>query len=572
MPHLVWVVDTLCPPGCTAQQQPKHALSDGRRHGSGDRPPGGDLLALLALRGDLLALRGCGVVSWTRMSSELTNLANGSPSPAPESAAPDRTFRLVLYDALASEAMATLTTGVFLAGYAVELGASNAAIGVLAAVPFAVQFLQLPAVALVERLRKRRAIATWAAGIGRSLLIAAAAAPFLGARAGIIALIVSVALYQAMAAIAGCAWNSWMRDLVPENQYGRFFGRRAAATTAVATALALVCGLLIDAWKRVAPGHALLAYSAVFIISAALGLFGVWLLSITPEQPMAPSAGRTPIPSLLAAPFRDANFRRLMVFLSSWNFAANLAAPFFAVYMLKTLGYSLTLVIVLTTASQLSNLAALGLWGSLIDRFSNRAVLEISAPLFLVCTLAWTFTGIHWVQQVTLYLLFAIHALMGVATAGVALASGNIAMKLSPAGQATGFLAASSVVSATCAAIAPVLGGLCADFFAAHELTLAFTWKGDVNEVTVQVLNFHSWTFLFGLAFVVGLYSLHRLSFVQETAGTANPLQVRDLLLEARRSIHSLSSAAGLLRVVRLPPRFGAPRSVERPSISPGPE
>ena len=68
----------------------------------------------------------------------------------------DRTFRLVLYDALASEAMGTLTTGVFLAGFAVELGASNVAIGVLAAVPFAVQFLQLPAVALVERLRSRR--------------------------------------------------------------------------------------------------------------------------------------------------------------------------------------------------------------------------------------------------------------------------------------------------------------------------------------------------------------------------------------------------------------------------------
>ncbi len=495
------------------------------------------------------------------MSSELTTLANGNPAQVPEQAVADRTFRLVLYDALASEAMATLTTGVFLAGYAVELGASNAAIGMLAAVPFAVQFLQLPAVALVERLRKRRAIATWAAGIGRSLLIAAAAAPFLGSRVGIIVLIVSVALYQAMAAIAGCAWNSWMRDLVPENEYGRFFGRRAAATTAVATALALVCGLLIDTWKRAAPGHSLLAYSAVFIVSAALGLFGVWLLSITPEQPMPPPAKRTRILSLLAAPFRDPNFRRLMVFLSSWNFAANLAAPFFAVYLLKTLGYSMTMVVVLTTASQLSNLAALGLWGSLIDRFSNRAVLEISAPLFLICTLAWTFTGIAWMQPVTLYLLFAIHILMGIATAGVALASGNIAMKLSPAGQATGFLAASSVVSASCAAIAPVIGGLCADFFAAHQLTLAFTWKGDAHDVTVQVLDFHSWTFLFGLAFVVGLYSLHRLSFVEETAGTANPLQVRDLLLEARRSIHSMSSAAGLLRVVRLPPWRGAPRS-----------
>ena len=118
------------------------------------------------------------------MSSELTILAKGDPAPLPDQAVSNRTFRLVLYDALASEAMATLTTGVFLAGYAVELGASNAAIGMLAAVPFAVQFLQLPAVALVERLRKRRAIATWAAGFGRSLLIAAAAAPFLGSTGG----------------------------------------------------------------------------------------------------------------------------------------------------------------------------------------------------------------------------------------------------------------------------------------------------------------------------------------------------------------------------------------------------
>jgi len=70
----------------------------------------------------------------------------------------------------------------------------------------------------------------------------------------------------------------------------------------------------------------------------------------------------------------------MMIFLASWNFAANLAAPFFVVYMLKTIGYSMTTIIVLTTASQLSNLLALGLWGSLIDRFSNKAVLGVAAP------------------------------------------------------------------------------------------------------------------------------------------------------------------------------------------------
>lgn len=473
----------------------------------------------------------------------------------------DRTFRLVLYDALASEAMGTLTTGVFLAGFLVDLGASNVAIGVLAAVPFAVQFLQLPAVVLVERLRTRRAICTWAAAIGRSFLLLAALAPFLPGKAGIALLIGAVALNQALAAIAGCSWNSWMRDLVPETEFGRFFGRRAAATTALATVLALVCGLLIDRWKALLPGHPAYVYSCMFVASAAIGFYGVWLLSITPDQPMPPATQRTAMRALLAMPFRDHNFRRLMIFLGSWNFAANLAAPFFVVYMLKTIGYSMTTIIVLTTASQLSNLAALSLWGTLIDRFSNKAVLGIAAPLFLICTLAWSFTGLAWVQPAVFFVLLAIHILMGIATAGVALASGNIAMKLSPAGQATAYLAANSVVSATCAAIAPILGGLLADFFAARDLSFGFTWKSSASAVTMQVLDFHSWTFLFGLSSIIGLYSLHRLSFVRETAGTTDPLLVRHLLIEARRSVQSLSSAAGLLRVVRVPSWLMRPRS-----------
>jgi MFS family permease len=478
----------------------------------------------------------------------------------------ERTFRLVLYDALASEAMGTLTTGVFLAGFLVDLGASNLAIGVLAAVPFAVQFLQLPAVVLVERLRSRRAICTWSAAVGRSFLIVAAMAPLVSKELGIILLIAGVALNQAMAAIAGCSWNSWMRDLVPETEFGRFFGSRAAATTALATALALGCGLLIDRWKAMLPGHPAYVYSYMFIASAAIGFFGVWLLSITPDQPMPPAVQCTPMRVLLAAPFRDSNFRRLMMFLASWNFAANLAAPFFAVYMLKTIGYSMTTIIVLTTASQLSNLAALGLWGNLIDRFSNKAVLGIAAPLFLMCTLAWSFTGLGWVQPAVFFVLLVIHVLMGIATAGVALASGNIAMKLSPAGQATAYLAANSVVSAICAASAPIIGGLCADFFAARDLSFGFTWKGSADAVTLQVLDFHAWTFLFGLASIVGLYSLHRLSFVSETAGTTDPLLMRHLLLEARRSIQSLSSAAGLLRVVRVPPWLMRPRSGKSPA------
>jgi MFS family permease len=464
------------------------------------------------------------------------------------------TLRLILYDAIASEAMGTLTTGVFLAGFAVALGADNLAIGVLAAVPFFVQLLQIPAALVVEHLRTRRDICVWAAGIGRIFLLGAAAASLLASDAAVTTLIVSLAIYQGMAAIGGCAWNSWMRDLVPSSQFGRFFGRRTMATTAVSIALALIGGILIDAWKTTVPGHEVAGYSILFTLSALIGFLGVYLLRITPDRPMAPAERSTAPVALLLAPLRDANFRRLLVFLSSWNFAVNLAAPFFAIYMIKTLDFSMTAILGLTITSQLSNLLALGLWGTLIDRFSNKAVLGIAAPLFLLCMLAWTLTGLPWVRPMLFYFLIGVHILMGLSTAGVGLASGNIAMKLSPAGQATAWLAANSVITASCAAVAPILGGLFADFFASHQLTLAFTWKGGgQDDLTLQVLDFHAWTFFFAIACLVGLYSLHRLTFVEEPAGTTDRLLLRHLLLEARRSVHSLSSAAGLLRVVRMP-------------------
>ena len=479
-----------------------------------------------------------------------------------------RTYRLVLYDALASEAMGTLTTGVFLVGFAVELGASNSAIGLLASVPFFVQLLQLPAVVLVERVRARRTICVWTSGVGRGFLLAAALAPMFAASAGIAAFIGFLAVHQGMAAVSGCSWNSWMRDLAPEGEQGRFFGRRTAAATALATVLVLLGGGFLELWKAYVPASLTIGYSLLFTVSAVIGLYGVYLLSITPD-PAMPAALRHVHPfHLIWGPLRDGNFRRLVIFLASWSFAVNLAAPFFAVYMLKTLGYPMTTVTALTTASQLSNLAALGTWGRLIDRFGNKAVLSVCAPLFLGCMFAWALTGLRWIEPIALYALFAIHILMGISTAGMALGSGNLAMKLSPRGEATAYLAANSVVTSVCGAIAPIIGGLTADFFAAHQLTFSFTWSGRAEEITVQVLSFHEWTFFFAIACFLGLYSMHKMAMVEEGSGQADRLFLRDLLLEARRSMHSLSSAAGLLRIARVPfsfPRTAAGYSEERP-------
>src|SRR6478672_822281 len=62
----------------------------------------------------------------------------------------------------------SLYGGVILIGFALDLGAGPFLIGLLAAIPFLGQIVQLPAVALIERVRQRRKITVLAATGARS--------------------------------------------------------------------------------------------------------------------------------------------------------------------------------------------------------------------------------------------------------------------------------------------------------------------------------------------------------------------------------------------------------------------
>ena len=68
----------------------------------------------------------------------------------------ERGKQILVRDAAWATLAGALYGGVILVGFAVALGASPIFIGVLAAIPFLAQVAQLPAIALVERLRQRR--------------------------------------------------------------------------------------------------------------------------------------------------------------------------------------------------------------------------------------------------------------------------------------------------------------------------------------------------------------------------------------------------------------------------------
>lgn len=266
-------------------------------------------------------------------------------------------LRMLTAEGIASMALTSVTTSGLLAAFMLALGANNFQIGIMASIGAIFQPLQIPAILLVERLRRRKAIVLLSWLPAQLLWIPMALIPVLVAvpsGPAVSMLLVLLGIRSALSALTNCAWNGWMRDLIPQSVLGRFYSRRLALSTIAAIAFGLAGAFFVDFWQgRASAENEIFGYTFVLLCGAIfLGLASPAFMTRMPEPAMQPLMGRLPsLRQMLATPFRDRNFRQLMNFLFLWGFAINLAVPFLAVYMLQRLGFSLTAVIALTALS-----------------------------------------------------------------------------------------------------------------------------------------------------------------------------------------------------------------------------
>lgn len=461
-------------------------------------------------------------------------------------------LRRLVVEALFSNTTAALTTGVVLTAFALHLGANNSTIGLLAAIPFLTQLAQIPAIALVERLRERKRIAVLSSIFGRTMLGLMAIAPFAG-EYGLPIMVAATFFLCAMGAVGSCAWNSWIRDLAPEERMGRIFARRTFYGTLTTLLAGIGAAAALEVTAEGSPARDL-SFAFLYLAGCAAGLTSAWIVARLPEPALPPRPEKSlRLLDQLKRPFRDRNFSHLILFLGTWQFAINFATPFFTVYLVRQLGYDMSIVMGLSIASQLANAFALRSWGRLADRFANKSVLLVAAPIYIFCIAAMAATSQIAHEESRLAWLAALHLLMGAAVAGVTLATANIALKLSPRGEAASYLAASAVVTAVAAGSAPILGGALADFFAARQLELVGRWTSPDGVFTYLSLRLSNWDFYFLLSALLGLYALHRLGHVKETGEVSREVVFRQLVAETRGSIHNFSTVTGLKALTDLP-------------------
>jgi len=459
----------------------------------------------------------------------------------------ERGLNAVVRDGITSQLKLTLTESVFLVAFALALGASNAVIGLLAAIPPLAQLLQLPSIYLVERLRRRRMITVLASAASRSSIFVMALIPFFMPNLqGLILLILSVITHAVFNAMSTTAWNSWMRDLVPEERLGRFFSKRLLIQTIVGIVATLSTGFFLEWWITSMTGQEIIGYAFVFFMGFVAGMVGVYILSTIPEPSMKPLEEFPKFSELVKRPLRNQNYRNLMFFSGTWSLATALVAPFFTVYLLVRLGFPISIVTVLSVVTQGTSILFYRLWGRLSDRFSNKDVLQITTPVFVIGIILWIFAGMPILNGVLLFLVILIHVLLGFGAAGINLASGNMALKLAPKGEATPFLASWSFINSLAAAVAPFIGGIVADLLSDTQFIISSEIIQDGIPIQIPVFMFTGIDFLFIASFFIGLYAIHRLSIVQEVGEVEESIIIATILAEARRGFRNLSTVDGL--------------------------
>jgi MFS family permease len=461
-------------------------------------------------------------------------------------------LRRLMTDAAFATIVGTLNSGVVLIAYALWLGASPAVIGLLAAIPFLTQLLQAPSVALLERVRSRRLVSVAAVFVAPLALPLIALLAFLpDKQTALVLLVAGETIHCALNAVGGCAWNSWIRDLVPERRLSDFFARR----TIWATSLGIVGTLTAAMALQWAPpdGNGGLVFSCLYAGGFLASLVSSWQLSLVPEPDVAREPARQPLGTLLAMPLKDERFRPLIRFMASWQFTVNLSVPFFTVYLIRQLHYSAGFVLLLSIVSQISNMVVLRDWSHLSNRFASKSVLAVSAPIFILAIAGMAFAGAFESRTVTTIYLIGLHAIMGMATAGVALASSTIGLKLAPRGKANAYVAANALVTAAAAGTAPLIAGLFADYFARRQLSLQLLWRTPDGTVDLVAMSFGWWQFFFLISAAAGLYALHRLSFVHEDGEVPPRELVQHVLNVARRGVRNASPVAGLRAAVSFP-------------------
>jgi MFS family permease len=333
-----------------------------------------------------------------------------------------------------------------------------------------------------------------------------------------------IILYTILAFLAGThtpAWFSWMGDLVPAAEKGRYFAKRNVLM-GIAGIVALIFGGVVLKYSKSAK-ILFFGFAALFIVAFIFRIVSIIYLRKQYEPKFR--LEKKSYFSFWDFVKRYDNFGKFAVYQAFFNFSIMVASPFFAFYMLKSLNYESNYLIYMAVvlSSTFFYLMFTPLVGKFSDKYGNKRLLWIANILFAINPLLWLFV------KTPLMIVFIPQILVGLANAALNISITNYTYD-SVSRQKRGLcLAYTNIMIGSGALIGSLLGGLLINI-------LSFSW-------------INSFFFVFILAAVlrlaVALFFLPKLKEVRRTAKLRLHSPIHIHLNNPLRFIHFENTSLG---------------------------
>jgi len=399
-----------------------------------------------------------------------------------------RTLWLSIIEGSFTQVFLVWTSGSILTGLMLFLGASPKQLAAVVSIPLLVQVLNPVSAWLVSNLGSRKQFMIVAGFLGRSIWLVPVLLPLLGLPGHtMVKVMLGVVLISAFFQNSlGPAWASLMADVVPDASRGKYFGLRNGLLGIIGTGSALGAGWYLD--HTPAPG----GFQVVLLIAVIFALVGIRLYSFHYE-PKLPKPD-TSLLHMISEPFRDANFRRFLLFSVYWNMAVMLAAPFVIPYFFTHLKMTFTQIAIWGAIASVSTLFIGAWWGRIADRVGHKQVLKVTTFL------AGSVHPACWILATPGNLTFVwISGIMdALSWGGINSAMFNLSVVTAPRHKRMMYLAVIGSVTGIAGFCSGLFSGVLLEFLLKHDAMLGnFHWTGYHSLFAISgFLRMQGWIFL----------------------------------------------------------------------------
>ncbi len=281
----------------------------------------------------------------------------------------------------------------YLIPYGLFLGASIPEIGLLIAIPnLLASIAQLFAVHVIRFSGSRLKFLIGGTCAQAFLLIPISLLSFAFFKKQIFILIGLVTIFKIIGNLIGTAWGSLMSDYLPENKRGHYFGWRSQVVGIAGITGVALAGLFLFLFNQT---NRAMAFFLLFLSASLLRFTSSLLMSKMMDLPLHYQPGSDFTFLMFLRRFKESNFVKYVLYVSSITFAVHLASPYFSVYMLENLKFNYLFYMSVHLSAVFMGLIAFPIWGKHADIVGNAKILKITSFLIPLIPILWIFSKNH---------------------------------------------------------------------------------------------------------------------------------------------------------------------------------